>query len=170
VFGIAAIVASFGSGLDRSTFANFSEAREASYEEALIPTQNDFAAVLKKHGLSEFVSDVTPFKVDFDLSEVRVLQEDQNKLWDRGLAALNKGGITRRKFLEMIGEKPDATKDDVYYIPVSLVVTPEDEDQTVIEEPPPEPTGNPLTLPPATPAPSGGNGNGGGTRVPVGAR
>ena len=175
VFGIAAIVSSFGSGLDRSTFANFSEAREASYEESLISAQNDFAAVLKKQALREFVSDVRPFHVDFDLSEVRVLQEDQNKLWDRALAALNKGGITRRRFKELVGEEPEENDlDDIYYIPVALVVTPADEDAaTFTAEPEPEPsapTDNPLTLPKANPAPTGGNGNGGGTRVPVGAR
>lgn len=172
VFGVAAIVSSFGSGLDRSTFANFGEAREASYEESLIPTQNDFAAVLKQQALPEFQSDVSDLIVDFDLSEVRVLQEDQNKLWTRALDGLKGGGITRRRFKEIIGEEPDEDgKDDIYYIPVALVVTPEKEDATVVTEPPsPSDGSNPLTLPEATPAANGGNGNGGGTRVPVGAR
>src|SRR6185295_3422280 len=147
------------------TFANYGEAREAGYEEGLIPVHNDFASVLKKHGLSEFVGDVRKFLVDFDLSEVRVLQEVQNKLWERGVNALNKGGITRKRFKEMVGEKADDKLDDVYYIPVALVVTPEKEDQTVIkpdEQTPgapgvvPPPGGNPLTLPKAQPAPQGG--------------
>ena len=177
VFGVAAIVAGLGAGLDRSTFANFSEAREAAYEEALIPMQNDFASVIKKSGLTEFASDTKGFVVDFDLSEVRVLQEDQNKLWERALGALSKGGITRRRFKEMVGEEPDEKLDAVYYIPVALVVTPEEEDQTVVEPdvPPSAPPGippgtSPLTLPPAGATPNGGNGNGGGTRVPVAAR
>jgi hypothetical protein len=133
VFGIAAIVSSFGAGLDRSTFANFGEAREASYEEGLIPVQNDFASVLKMVALTEFVSDTKQYVVDFDLSEVRVLQEDQAKLWERSLNALDHGGITRRRFKEIIGEEPDEKLDAVYYIPVSLVVTPEEEDQTVVD-------------------------------------
>ncbi len=194
VFGVPAIVASFGAGLDRSTFANYAEAREAGYEEGIIPMQNDFAATLKKQALSEFVNDVTSFKVDFDISEVRVLQEDQNHLWTRALEALKGGGITRARFKEIVGEEPDETLDDVYYIPISLTVTPESEDQTHVATPPvretinvaetqpvdalpPGQTGgtppagtNPLTLPKATTPPSGGNGNGGGTRVPVASR
>lgn len=185
VFGIAAIVSSFGAGLDRSTFANFGEAREASYEEGLIPVQNDFASVLKQVGLTEFVSDTKTYIVDFDLSEVRVLQEDQAKLWERSLNALEKGGITRRRFKEIIGEEPDEKLDDVYYIPVSLVVTPEQEDQTVIDvqstrtadvnapgtvpgevTPPP----NPLTMPkmPKPPVAPPANGNGKGVPVAAG--
>lgn len=172
VFGVAAIVSSFGAGLDRSTFANFGEAREASYEESLIPAQNDFASVLEHQALYEFVSDPTTFLVDFDLSEVRVLQEDQNKLWERAGKALAGGGITRRRYKEIVGEEPeDNDLDDVYYIPVALVITPIDESGDAPEPAPPtEPTGNPLNLPNAKPAPQGGNGNGGGTRVPVGAR
>lgn len=184
VFGVPAIVSSFGAGLDRSTFANYGEAREAAYEEGAVPTHGDFADVLKQHGLSEFVDDVDLFLVDFDISEVRVLQEDQNKLWTRALDALKGGGITRARFKEMVGETADPDGlDEVYYIPIALAVTPAAEDQTqvpvesskVVPEPgtdqnPAPPPGNPLALPPAVPAPTGGNGNGGGTRVPVGAR
>lgn len=172
VFGVPAVLASLGAGLERSTFTNYAEAREAGYEENLVPTQRDWSAVLKKFGLSEFVTDVTQFIVDFDLSEVRVLQEDQNKLWERAVNALNKGGITRGRFKELVGEdKEEGDRDDVYYIPVSVVPTPAAEDLTVV--PPADatpPVGNPLALPEARPSPSGGNGNGGGTRVPVGAR
>ena len=193
IFGVPAIVSSFGAGLDRSTFANYGEAREAAYEEGVIPLHNDFASTIKRQGLAEFVSDVTGFAVDFDVSEVRVLQEDQTKLWQRGVEALTHGGITRARFKEMVGEKADDDGlDEVYYIPVNLVVTPEAEDQTVVpvessrtipltgtdaqpgdasgdQTVAPVP-GNPLALPTAVPAPSGGNGNGGGTRVPVGGR
>jgi hypothetical protein len=33
------VVAGLGAGLDRSTFTNMAEAREAAYEQAIIPTQ-----------------------------------------------------------------------------------------------------------------------------------
>jgi phage portal protein BeeE len=193
IFGVPAIVSSFGAGLDRSTFANYGEAREAAYEEGVIPLHNDLASPLKRQGLSEFVSDVSGFVLDFDVSEVRVLQEDQTKLWERGVNALNHGGITRSRFKEMVGEKADEDGfDDVYYIPVNLVVTPEAEDQSkvpvesartipltgdlanpgdaALPDAAGKIPGNPLALPNAVPAPSGGNGNGGGTRVPVGGR
>lgn len=169
VMGVPAIVAGMGAGLDRSTFANFSEAREAGYEENIIPTQRDWSAVLKKHALTEFVGDVTPFLVDFDLSEVRVLQEDQNKLWERSMKALSGGGITRRRFKELVSEEPEEDDlDDVYYIPANVVVTSKLEDQTVIEdEEEDEEPEDVLALPPATMPAGGSNGNGNGSRVPV---
>lgn len=78
VVGVAAIVAGLGAGLERSTFANYAEAREASYEENIIPTQRSFSAVLKSQFLPDFERDITPFRVAFDTSDVRILQEDKN--------------------------------------------------------------------------------------------
>lgn len=121
VLGVPAIVANLGAGLDRSTFANFEEARAAAYEEKIIPLQGDFAPVWRDGLLSEFVGDVLDFEVSYDLSGVRVLAEDQNKLWERALNALGRGGITRRRFKDLIGEETDDT-DDVYYIPTTLTV------------------------------------------------
>src|SRR5574343_344790 len=78
VFGIAAIVAGLGAGLDRSTFANFAEAREAAYESFIIPTQRLTADVLKHQLLNEYEDDLDQWRVGYDLSDVRILQEDEN--------------------------------------------------------------------------------------------
>jgi hypothetical protein len=43
VLGVPAIVAGLGAGLDRSTFTNMAEAREAAYESGIIPTQRIIA-------------------------------------------------------------------------------------------------------------------------------
>jgi hypothetical protein len=39
VLGIPAVVVGLGAGLERSTFTNMAEAREAAYESGLIPAQ-----------------------------------------------------------------------------------------------------------------------------------
>lgn len=121
VFGIAAVVVGLGAGLDRSTYSNMEEARQAATEEFLVPHWSDWGADLRVQLLNEF-ADWKQYVVDFDLTEVRVLQEDQNKLWERNLNALNRGGITRRVFKENVGEEADDT-DDVYYIPTTVTVT-----------------------------------------------
>jgi phage portal protein BeeE len=136
VLGVPAIVANLGAGLDRSTFANFEEARAAGYEEKIIPLQGDFAPVWRDHLLSEFVGDVRQFEVSYDLSAVRVLAEDQNKLWERSLGALTKGGITRRRFKELVGEEADDT-DDVYYIPTQVSIENAEMPPPSMEEPEP---------------------------------
>lgn len=122
VFGVPAIVAGLGAGLDRSTFQNYSEAREAAYESNIIPTQRLLAAEIRTQLLPDF-GDATRSRVriDFDLSNVRVLQEDQDKLHTRAREDLKAGGITLNQFLEMIGKEPDPNG-DVRYIPISVSV------------------------------------------------
>ena len=68
---IPAIVAGLGAGLDRSTFANMAEAREMAYESNIIPTQRSFAVTLKNSILSEFETDMSRYRIGFDLSQVR---------------------------------------------------------------------------------------------------
>lgn len=122
VIGIPAIVAGFGAGLDRSTFHNYDEARQAAWEEKVIPMHGDMASDLKVQLLNEFVGDINDFALDFDPSDVRVLQADQDKLWMRAGDALVKGGITRRRYKELIGEETDEETDDVYYLPTTMTV------------------------------------------------
>lgn len=121
ITGVAAIVAGLGAGLDHATYANYGDAREASYQEGIIPTHRTFRAVIKMRLLSEFVGDVKPFVLSHDYTEIKALQEDQAKVWERNTKALVSGGITRRTFKLNIGEEPDKT-DDVYYLPIALGV------------------------------------------------
>jgi HK97 family phage portal protein len=130
VTGVPAIVAGMGAGLARSTFSNFAEAREAGWEECLIPTGRLLSAQIKVQLLPEFVFDATPFLADFDPSEVRPLQEDQNKVWDRAGAALARGAITLATYNNMVG-LPVAKdgSDRVYLRPFNVVEVPEDRDE-----------------------------------------
>ncbi len=77
VFGIPAIVVGLGAGLERSTFANFKEAREAATEEFLKPLWQDLAATFTEQLLPEFGGEDGAYRVAFDLSEVGTLQDDR---------------------------------------------------------------------------------------------
>ena len=79
VIGVPAVVAGLGAGLDRSTFANYAEARESAYESTVIPMQRLSASVIKRQLLTEFETNIDGWRVGYDLSEVRILQEDENK-------------------------------------------------------------------------------------------
>ncbi len=94
VLGVPAIVAGLGAGLARSTFANMQEAREMAYESNIIPSQRVFGSVMKRQLLGEFEDDVTPWQVVYDLSEVRVLQEDENKKAERVSGMVTAGYVT----------------------------------------------------------------------------
>jgi HK97 family phage portal protein len=113
MLGVAAIVAGLGAGLDRSTFANMAEAREYSYEGNIIPTGSVFAATLDTRLLPDLGDQENEYTC-FDYSNVRVLQEDRDKLYARELSALLGSGIKLNEFRSAIGKPPDPDG-DVYY-------------------------------------------------------
>lgn len=82
LFGLNSMVLGLPSGEKHRTFANGAEAREAATESNLIPCQRLFAEDLDLQLLPEF-SDRRDERVDWDTSRVRVLQDDQNKLYQR---------------------------------------------------------------------------------------
>jgi HK97 family phage portal protein len=149
IFGTPAVVVGLGAGLDRSTFANFSEAREAAYESNVIPSQRLLAGELRTQLLPDF-GDRAKLRIDFDLSEVRVLQTDQNALHQRAREDLKAGLLSRNQALEVIGEEPDPSG-DVIYVPIGVTVTPAD---ALTEQPLPAPAPDPAAaLPPGAPPP-----------------
>jgi HK97 family phage portal protein len=91
VLGVPAIVAGLGAGLDRSTYSNFAEAREAFTETKLVPFWRSLAADLTLQLVPDFAAD-SSVVVDFDTAEVRALQADQNALAVR-LQTLTAAGI-----------------------------------------------------------------------------
>lgn len=148
VIGIPAMVVGLGAGLDRSTFTNYREAREAAYESNVIPTQRLFAEELRVQLLSDF-GEIANFEVDFDLANVRVLQDDQDKLFARMRGALLAGGIPLNTYLRKIGEAElPAAQGDVFYVPKNVVPTPADQLT-------PPPGGVAADLVPAAPPPNG---------------
>lgn len=135
VIGIPAIVAGLGAGLDRSTFANFKEAREAGYESFLIPTQRSISDDLDVQLLPDF-GDTDKLETGFDLSRVRALQEDQDLIhkraqddYARSIATLNEARVAA-------GYEPLGPDGDVFSIPVNMIITPKDQ----LIAPEPEPT------------------------------
>lgn len=169
VLRVPAIVAGLGAGLDRATYANMGEAREMAYEGNIIPTQKLWAAQLNTQLLPDLGNPETEF-IDWDYSEVRVLQDDQDKKVTRLNSRLVSGGISLNDYLgELSGVKlPDA--DNVWYIPkgVTVVQNPLD----VMSLPAPTPFGAPPPPPstdeptPAEPEAPKAAANGNGHRLP----
>jgi HK97 family phage portal protein len=108
VLGVPAIVAGLGAGLDRSTYSNFSEAREAFTEMTLIPTWRSIAAEMTLQLLPDFTSNRSDV-VDFDISEVRALSDDQNALAVRLQTYVAAGILTVDEARAEIGREPKAT-------------------------------------------------------------
>ena len=120
VLGIPAIVAGLGAGLDRSTFANFAEAREMAYESNIIPLQRLLTEALKRQLLIDFEDDMNLWRIGYDLSEVRVLQEDENKLTERTVRQVLSGTIKIKDAQRIMGLPVDETQ-DIYLRPFNVL-------------------------------------------------
>jgi HK97 family phage portal protein len=82
VLHVPPIVAGLGAGLEASTYSNYKQAREAFTEDTLAPMWRSDAATLNRKLRSDFTSDRNIY-VGFDLSDVRALQEDEDKKYAR---------------------------------------------------------------------------------------
>lgn len=121
VLGVPAVVAGLGAGLDRSTFGNFSEAREAAYEQTIIPTQEVLAEELWFQLLPDFeAEEMWQMRVSFDLSKVRVLQPDLDKMAERLERGVRVGAAMRSDFRRAMGWDVDEARDDVFLIPLNV--------------------------------------------------
>lgn len=127
VLGVPAIVAGLGAGLDRSTFTNYTEARQAAYEQTLIPTQRILSEDIRFQLLTDWESDPWGWRCGFDLSNVRILQDDQDKLATRLNVGVAGGWIKRSEARRAMGHTVAADKsDDVYLIPLNVAEVPAD--------------------------------------------
>src|SRR5262245_16725956 len=133
VLGIPAVVAGLGAGLDRSTFANFKEAREAAYESNVIPTQRLLAAEIQTQLLPDLGDEKTQV-VSFDNGLVRVLQDDQDALYRRLDVAVQGGWITVNEAREAVALDPLPDGDVLY---VTNTKTPTDPAEIIPPEAPP---------------------------------
>lgn len=124
--GLPAIVVGFGAGLERSTFANYAEAREAAYEQCIIPTQRHMAEEIRHQLLPDFEDQLGDLEVAFDLSKVRVLQEDRNKEAARVGTLYTRGVITRGEARKAIGEE-SSDADEVFVVSTTTQLTPASE-------------------------------------------
>lgn len=114
IIGTPAVVVGLGAGLDRSTFSNMAEAREAATEQLLIPLWKEFCNDITVQ-LGSLFGLAPNQSITRDLTKVRVLQEDENAKWERLGVAYQRGGITRGEYRTGIGFEASNT-DDVYYI------------------------------------------------------
>jgi HK97 family phage portal protein len=105
VLGVPAIVAGLGAGLDRSTYSNFSEAREAFTETKLLPLWRGLAGTLQLQLVRDFTSD-RAIVVDFDTDEVRALATDLGAQATRLQGLVASGILTTDEARAELGYEP----------------------------------------------------------------
>lgn len=123
VLGIPAVVCGLGAGLDRSTYNNVSEARSSAFEDNIIPAQRILAEDIRFQLLPDFEKNPWAFRVGFDLSNVRVLQEDRKAQVER-LDIGVRGGWIRIAEARRAMDFDTEEADEVYLRPVSAFEVP----------------------------------------------
>jgi HK97 family phage portal protein len=143
VTGLPPQVLNFGAGLERSIYNNMAEADRRAVDSYLQPLWWHIAQELTNQLLPDFDQDASHF-IEFDLSEVGALQEDENSKVER-IAKLYEDGIIKRSEArnELNYESDPDGADDVYYVkPGSETITLEQEEEMrmqALEPPDPQP-------------------------------
>jgi HK97 family phage portal protein len=139
LLGIPAAVVGFGSGLQQTKVgATMAEMRAMAYEDCIIPMQNNFSDGWDLFLLPDFEPEPRGYRAVWDLSGVRVLQEDLNKKVDRLTRQLTAGAITLEKYHEAL-EMESAPDEAVYFIGMGTQLIPADAlmEEATREPPPP---------------------------------
>lgn len=126
VIGVPAILAGLGSGLDRGTYNNARELREFFTEQKLVPEWRSNAARLNASLTRDFHSNPA-VTVEFDISNVRALQEDEGEKYER----LNFGVQGIRQWISVnearadVGLDPQEGGDDLEMVAPAPVLPPQ---------------------------------------------
>lgn len=133
VFGVPGVLIGTKSGMDRSTYSNYGEARKSFWEETLMPLQTRLAQTVVRKLLPE-VTGSRPRRVEvrFDHSNVIALRESEASRWERATESFRAGGITRNQYLRQIGEPEIGPAGEVYMTPAGVVPVPVDADPTTL--------------------------------------
>lgn len=112
--GLPAAVVGLGAGLQQTKVgATMRELRDQAWQSNLIPTQRVMGEEVQTQLLPDFEEDLVSNEFGFDLSRVKVLQDDARQsaeVWARLVSA----GIAKRKEARSVFELPIGPDDDVY--------------------------------------------------------
>lgn len=120
-FGLPPVVVGLGAGLDRSTFNNYEEARQAAWEDCIIPLQDDWADEIGRKLLPLF-GDATGLVFGWDRRAIRCLQDDETAHANDAALLFSKGVIDRASAKRRIGEQPEEGDDGLYVGSVSAAI------------------------------------------------
>ena len=131
-FEVPAILAGLGAGLDSATYANAEALTEFFTETTLIPRWRSVAGQFQAQLLPDFGAADPGLVVEFDLSEVRALADDEDAKWARWRGAWTDGLATKNEARVALGMDP-TQYGDVFLIGGKLV--PADRDPAALAGP-----------------------------------
>ena len=119
VLGVPAILAGLGAGLKHATYSNARELREFFTENKLIPLWRMIGEEITQQILLKEYDDSQYEEAEYDFSQVRALQTDQNELFERLNTGVAGGWITVAEAREQAGLPFDESM-DYYLLPMNI--------------------------------------------------
>lgn len=126
VLGVPAILAGLGAGIESSSGKSETVALIETFTEiTIIPDWRRIGRQLTFDLLPEW--DLRPGRsVEFDTSDVRALQDDENEIWERSDVGIRGGWLTVAEGKKMVGLEP-GEHDDVYLRSIGTEAIPSSE-------------------------------------------
>lgn len=118
VFGIPGSILGLLIGYESSSYANKRQDWQVFWDLTMTPLLSDFDDVLNLSMIPEFGG---IDEVCFDLSDIRALQEDVDKIHERLRQDFLSGGATWREYREGLGYDPDIDEGEIIAIPSNMV-------------------------------------------------
>lgn len=120
-FRVPPVLVGIQAGLDASTYSNYESSFAYFFRTTVTSMWRRMDGALTRGLVYEF-DDTGALNIEFDLSQVDALQEDETALWQRATAALQAGGISLHTFQRLVGLDPHG--EDVIYQPFSVTPVP----------------------------------------------
>jgi HK97 family phage portal protein len=138
VFGIPGSILGLLIGYESSSYANKRSDWQVFWDLTMTPLLSDFDDVLNLGLVPEFggIDDV-----EFDLSDIRALQEDEDKMQARARDNFTSGGWSLQEYRQATGVTPEPPTGELFYIPSGGQVMPA---ERLGEEPEPPPAPAPV--------------------------
>ncbi len=122
VMDVPPIIVGARVGLKEATYSNYAQARKAWWEDSLSPTYVNYLDVIGR--LLDEMDPSGEYYADWDFSQVKAFQEENNERWNRATNALRSGAITINTFNEQVGLPSEGPKGDVRLMPLNVVMVP----------------------------------------------
>jgi HK97 family phage portal protein len=122
-FGIPGSILGLRIGYESSSFANKRQDWAVFWDLTMVPLLSDLDDVLNLSLIPDYNG---IDEVAFDLSDIRALNEDVDKIHDRWRKDLLAGGVSLEEFREATGLDPDV-KEGTFYIPSNVQAQPAEE-------------------------------------------
>lgn len=122
IFNVQPILIGAKVGLDRSTFANFSEARQVFQQDCMGPLRRIYADTIDRYLLTDFESDES-YTAKFDISNVAALADIKERKYIAMTAAVTAGWVQVNEARKEVGLNPDPNG-DVYLRGLTMMTVP----------------------------------------------